>query len=72
MITSQIDKLDLVYNAVERQVIGFNVTFYLFQYNRVVPPGVVTKVMGDVPKDKVCLIVRSFTLYRFTVYYNYV
>ncbi|KAL5251638.1 hypothetical protein ACHWQZ_G017126 [Mnemiopsis leidyi] len=70
-IEVRIEKLDLVYKAAERQVIGFNVTFYLFQYNSVVPPGVVTKIMGDVSQDKYDLVLESYCRLKFCEEENY-
>ena len=43
-------------------MIGFNVTFYLFQYNEVVHPGVVTKVMGNVSQSKVGMFLVCFPI----------
>ena len=43
-------------------MIGFNVTFYLFQYNEVVHPGVVTKVMGNVSQSKVGMFLVCFPM----------
>ncbi|XP_063688102.1 uncharacterized protein LOC134821307 isoform X2 [Bolinopsis microptera] len=70
-IEVRINNLDLVYNTTERKVIGFNVTFYLFQYNKVVHPGVVTKVMGNVSQSKYDVVLESYCRLKYCGSSNY-
>ena len=49
----QLNKLDLVYELQEQRNTGVRVVFYIFQYGTVLSPSVVTKVMEQVPREKV-------------------